>query len=152
MQSSSEALLPSGSISRRCVSCALILALIVLWSACGGGGSSAGGGNGGGGGGGSGGGGGKTTTPPAQPTNITPVNGEAYYVLNQASGLQGDLINNSVMPGDHVIQQTRSFSHLSQRWAFTALAGGTWKISSVFNGFCLDSASSGGNTWIIQNP
>src|SRR5207249_1097713 len=35
----------------------------------------------------------------------------------QASGLQGDLINNSVMPGDHVIQQTRSFSRLSQRWA-----------------------------------
>ena len=141
------------SICKRFISCILTIVVVLLWTACGGGSSSGGGGGGNGGGGnGGGGGGGKTTTPPAQPTDITPINGEVYYVVNQLSGLQGDLISNSTTPGDHVIQQTRSFSHLSQRWAFTALAGGTWKISNVFNGFCLDSASSSGNTWIVQNP
>jgi len=124
----------------------LPLILVILWTACGGGVS-----GGGGAGGGGRGGGGKTTTPPAQPTDITPINGEAYYVLNQFSGLQGDLINNSVTPGDHVIQQSRSFTNLSQRWAFTALTGGSWKISNLSNGFCLDRASSAGVTWVVQN-
>src|SRR5260370_24944533 len=101
----------------------LPLMLIVLWTGCGGGSS--------GGGGGGGGGGGKTTTPPAQPTDITPINGEAYYVLNQFSGLQGDLINNSVTHGDHVIQQSPSFTNLTQRSHFTALTGSTWRISNV---------------------
>jgi arabinogalactan endo-1,4-beta-galactosidase len=141
------------SICKRFISCILTIVVILLWTACGGGSSSGGGGGGNGrGGGNGGGGGGKTTTPPAQPTDITPINGEVYYVVNQSTGLQGDLLNNSTTTGDHVIQQTRSFSHLSQRWAFTALAGGAWKISNVFNGFCLDSAGSSGNTWIVQNP
>ena len=122
----------------------LPLLLIILWTGCGGGSS--------GGGGGGGAGGGKTTTPPAQPTDITPINGEVYYVLNQFSALQADLIGNSVNPGEHVIQQPGSFSSLSQRWAFTSLAGGTWKISNVSNGFCLDSSSSAGVTWVVQNP
>jgi arabinogalactan endo-1,4-beta-galactosidase len=121
--------------------------LVIVWTACGGGAS-----GGGGAGGGGRGGGGKTTTPPAQPTDITPINGEAYYVLNQFSGSQGDLINNSVTPGDHVIQQSRSFTNLTQRWAFTALTGSSWKISNLANGFCLDSASSAGVTWVVQNP
>src|SRR5258708_11470243 len=121
----------------------LLLLLLPLGTlACGGGSSSGGGGGDGGGGG--GGGGGKTTTPPPQPTDITPINGEVYYVLNQFSALQGDLVNNSVVAGDHVIIQTRSFSALSQRWAFTALAAGAWKISNTFNGFCQDSATSAG--------
>src|SRR5690349_1674629 len=110
------------SICKRFISCMLTIVVVLLWTACGGGSSSGGGGGGNGGAGGNGGGGGgETTTPPAQPTDITPINGEVYHILNQASGLQGDLINNSTTPGDHVIQQTRSFTNLSQRWAFTAL-------------------------------
>jgi arabinogalactan endo-1,4-beta-galactosidase len=84
--------------------------------------------------------------------DVTPIHGEVYYVLNQASGLQADLIGNSITPGDHVAQQMGSVTNLSQRWGFTALSGGNWKISNIFNGFCLDSASSLGNTWVVQNP
>ena len=126
----------------------LLLLLLTLGNlACGGGSSSgSGGGNGGGGG-----GGGKTTNPPPQPTDITPINGETYYLINQSGGLQADLINNSTTPGDHLVQESRSFSNLSQRWAFTALLGGAWKISNLWNGFCLDSAASGGVTWAVQN-
>src|ERR1700730_8585633 len=109
---------------------------------CGGSASSSGGG----------GGGGKTTTPPPQPLDITPINGEVYYVLNQSSGLEADLINNSITAGDHIVQQAGSFSNLSQRWAFTALSGGTWMIGNIVNGFCLDSLSSLGSTWVVQNP
>lgn len=124
----------------------LLLFLVTLGSlACGGGSSSGGGGGGGGGG-------GQITQPPAQPTDKTPINGETYYVLNQLSGLQADLINNSVTPGDHVIQQARSFTSRTQHWAFTALTGGHWKISNVSNGFCLDSVASSGTTWVVQNP
>lgn len=130
----------SSSGRRRYRSLPLALMLVILWTACGGGTSDGGGG------------GGKTTTPPAQPTDITPINGEVYYLLNQLSALQADLINNSVTSGDHVIIQTRSFSALSQRWAFTALTAGAWKISDSFNTFCLDSATSAGLTWVVQNP
>jgi arabinogalactan endo-1,4-beta-galactosidase len=124
------------------------LALTFLLTACGGGGAS----NSGGGGGDGGGGGGKTTNPPPQPTDITPINGEVYYVLNQLSGFEADLISNSITPGDHVIQQSRSFTGLSQRWAFTSLSGGSWKISNLSNGFCLDTAASNGTTWVVENP
>src|SRR5215469_2766056 len=80
------------------------LALAFVLTACGGGPSSnsGGGGNAGGGGGGPG---GNKTNPPPQPTDITPINGEVYYILNQLSGFEVGLISNSVAPGDHVIQQ-----------------------------------------------
>ena len=128
------------------------LGLLCFCLACGGGPSSGGNGNGGGGNGGGGGGGGKTTTPPPQPTDITPINGETYYILNQLSGQQADLINNSTTAGDHVVQQARSFTNVSQRWGFTSLSGGGWKISNLSSGFCLDSAASDGTTWAVQNP
>lgn len=128
------------------------LLICVLSASLGCGGSSPGGSESGGGGGGGGGSGGKTTNPPPQPTDITPINGEIYYALNQLTGLQADLIGNSVTRGDHVIQQARSFSSLSQRWAFTSLSAGNWKISNVSNGFCLDTAASNGMNWVVQNP
>ena len=31
---------------------------------------------------------------PSEPTDLTPLNGETYYILNQLSGLQADLNNN----------------------------------------------------------
>src|ERR1035438_9993351 len=85
-----------------------------------------------------------TPTPPSrqpsEPTDITPLNGEAYYVLNQLSGLQADLNNNSTAAGDPIVQQPPSFTNLSQRWAFTRLPGGLWRISNIRNGLCFDSA------------
>ncbi len=85
-----------------------------------------------------------TPTPPSrqpsEPTDITPLNGEAYYVLNQLSGLQADLNNNSTTAGDHIVQQQPSFTNLSQRWAFTKLPGGLWRIGNIRNGLCFDSA------------
>jgi len=127
------------------------LGLLCFCLACGGGASPGGNGNGGGGNDG-GGGGAKTTTPPPQPTDITPINGETYYLLNQLSGQQADLINNSTTAGDHVVEQSRSFTNLSQRWGLTSLSGGGWKISNLSSGFCLDTAASGGTTWAVQNP
>src|SRR5271156_3302577 len=88
---------------------------------------------------------------PAEPTDITPLNGEVYYVLNQLSGLQADLNNNSTVAGDNILQNQRSFSNLSQRWAFTKLSAGAWRISNLSNLLCLDSASIAGVTYVVQN-
>ena len=89
---------------------------------------------------------------PPQPTDITPINGEVVYLLNQLSGLQGDLNNNSTTAGDHVIEQSRSFTNTSQRWLFTKVAAGFWQINNFRNGLCLDSAVSSGVTYVVQNP
>src|SRR5437773_1062430 len=95
MQSSSETA-PAQLPSMRVLSFLLLIAMTAFGVACGGGSASSGSGGGNGGGsGGNGSGGGKTTTPPPQPTDITPINGEVYYVLNQSSGLRADLIGNS---------------------------------------------------------
>jgi arabinogalactan endo-1,4-beta-galactosidase len=83
---------------------------------------------------------------PSEPTDITPLNGETYYVLNQLSGLQADLHNNSTTDGDHIVQQQPSFTNLSQRWAFTKLPGGLWRIGNIRNGLCFDSAAISGAT------
>jgi arabinogalactan endo-1,4-beta-galactosidase len=84
---------------------------------------------------------------PAQPTDVSPIDGDVYYILNQQTGFQADLINNSKTVGDNVIQQQRSFTDLSQRWTFTKLAGGFWGISDQSSGLCFDS--SGAN--VVQN-
>lgn len=88
---------------------------------------------------------------PAEPTDITPINGEVYYALNQLSGLQADLNNDSTTARDHIVQDARSFTSLGQRWAFTKLSSGEWRISNLYNHFCLDSAASGGVTYVVQN-
>ncbi len=75
------------------------------------------------------------------PTDITPIDGEVYYVLNQLSGLQAGQGGNSAGAGGHVVEQQPSFTDLSQRWAFTFLPGGLWQISSIGNGLCFDSAA-----------
>lgn len=88
---------------------------------------------------------------PAQPTDVTPINLDIYYILNQNDGLQADLNNGSTSAGDHIIVQQRSFTSLSQRWQFTKLAGTLWQIGNTANGLCLDSASSGVTTYVVQN-
>jgi arabinogalactan endo-1,4-beta-galactosidase len=89
---------------------------------------------------------------PTEPTDVTPLNGEVYYVLNQLSGLQVDLNDNSTSAGDNLVQEPRSFTSSSQRWAFTNLSGGLLRISNIANGLCFDSAVSSGVTYVVQNP
>jgi arabinogalactan endo-1,4-beta-galactosidase len=97
-----------------------------------------------------------TVTPPSQqpsePTDVSPLNGEVYYVLNQLSGLQVDLDDDSTTAGDNLVQEPPSFTDLGQRWAFTILSGGLLRISNIANGLCLDSAVSAGVTYVVQNP
>ncbi|HUJ29714.1 MAG TPA: glycosyl hydrolase 53 family protein [Candidatus Acidoferrum sp.] len=89
---------------------------------------------------------------PPPPTDVSPLNGETYYLINQSDGLQADLNSGSTAAGDHILQQQRSFTSLSQRWALTQLTNGSWKISNIFNGLCLDASVSGQTTWSVQNP
>jgi len=90
------------------------------------------------------------TQPPA-PFDPSPINGDVYYLINQASSLQVDLNGNSTANGDNIVQNTRSFTNLSQRWAMTKAPSGNWMISNMQNGLCLDSLSAGGVTWTVQD-
>ncbi len=85
---------------------------------------------------------------PPQPVDISPNDGEVYYVVNQLSGLQVDLNSNSTTAGDHVVQQPRTFTNPSQRFVLTKLSGASWQISNVRNGLCLESAGG----FVVQNP
>jgi hypothetical protein len=91
-------------------------------------------------------------TQPPSPVDPSPINGETYYLINQLSGMQVDLNGNSTANGDSILQNTRSFSSLSQRWAMTKAPDGNWKISNIANGLCLDSAPAQGVAWTVQNP
>jgi arabinogalactan endo-1,4-beta-galactosidase len=89
---------------------------------------------------------------PAEPSDITPINLDVEYVLNQQSGMQVDLNDGSTTVGDHILEQARSFTSLTQRWLFTSLSGGFWQISNASNGLCLDTASSSaGAAYLVQN-
>jgi arabinogalactan endo-1,4-beta-galactosidase len=88
---------------------------------------------------------------PPEPTDITPVNLDVEYVINQQSGMQVDLNDNSTTAGDHILQQARSFTSLSQRWLFTNLSQGLWQISNFSNDLCFDTASGVGATYLVQN-
>jgi arabinogalactan endo-1,4-beta-galactosidase len=89
---------------------------------------------------------------PPEPVDPSPNDGEIYYLINQLSGLQMDLNNDSTTAGDNILAGTRSFTNISQRWAFTKALSGNWKISNTLNGLCVDSAVSGGITYVVQNP
>jgi len=84
-------------------------------------------------------------TQPPEPVDPSPNNGQTYYLINQASALQADL------DGDGVVQNPRSFTNLSQRWAMAKAPDGNWLISDVGSGQCLDSASAGAVTWAVQD-
>lgn len=89
---------------------------------------------------------------PAAPADLSPIDGETYYLVNQLSGLQVDLDNGSSTAGDSILLQSRSFTSLTQRWAMTRLTGGVWAIANLANGLCLDSVTSGNSTSTVQNP
>ncbi len=109
---------------------------------------------------------------PLEPVDPSPINGEMYYFINQLSGLQMDLNNSSTTPGDNILVNSRSFSSLGQRWAFTEVPGSGdclpdrpcpdrkpeferhshWVISNVLNGLCLDTAASHRASYVVQKP
>lgn len=88
---------------------------------------------------------------PAEPVDTNPINGEIYYLINQFSGLQMDLVGGSTTPGAAVVLEDRSFTSPTQRWAMTHLPGGNWAISNLFSGLCLDSATSSGSIATVEN-
>jgi arabinogalactan endo-1,4-beta-galactosidase len=89
---------------------------------------------------------------PIEPVDFSPIDGETYYLINQLSGLQVDLSNGSAAAGATVVVQNRSFTGLSQRWAFTRLSADEWAITNLASGLCLDSATTGSTTSTVQNP
>jgi len=88
---------------------------------------------------------------PVEPVDASAINGETYYLINQLSGLQVDLDGGSTSAGQPVVLETRSFTSLTQRWAFSHLPGGNWAISNISDGLCLDSSASGGSTSTVEN-
>jgi arabinogalactan endo-1,4-beta-galactosidase len=90
---------------------------------------------------------------PPEPTDSTPLDGETYYVLNQLTGQYASPDNNSLASGARIVQQSPGFSNLSQRWAFTKIVGGLWRVSNIHNGLCLDSeAASAGASPVCPQP
>src|SRR5581483_6113875 len=77
---------------------------------------------------------------PPEPVDVTPIDGEMYYVINQESGQQVDLATPKV-EGGAIVQKPRDVDP-SQRWAFNRFTDGDWRISNIKNGFCLDSHAS----------
>src|SRR4051812_40860770 len=72
------------------------------------------------------------TQPPA-PFDPRLLDGDTYYLVNQASGKQLDASAGTT---------ARSFSDLGQRWAVTKAPSGNWMISNVATGRCLDATST----------
>src|SRR4051812_5942356 len=72
------------------------------------------------------------TQPPA-PFDPSPLDGDTYYLINQASGKQLDAAAGT---------SPRSFSDLGQRWAMTKAPSGNWMISNVATGLCLEGAAT----------
>ncbi|HWS66305.1 MAG TPA: glycosyl hydrolase 53 family protein [Steroidobacteraceae bacterium] len=71
---------------------------------------------------------------PAKPVDISPNDGEIYYLVNQHSGLQAD----SSRTGEgRVNQQPRNFSSTSQRWALARSGDGRWQIENAAAELCL---------------
>jgi arabinogalactan endo-1,4-beta-galactosidase len=88
---------------------------------------------------------------PAEPVDISPINGEVYFLINQLSGMQVDLNNGPTTAGAALLQQPRSFTSLTQRWALTKISGDLWAITNVANGLCMDAATTTGSTTTVQN-
>ncbi|MBO0867220.1 MAG: RICIN domain-containing protein [Micromonosporaceae bacterium] len=84
---------------------------------------------------------------PPSPVDPAPIDGQTYYLINQASGLQAD-VGAGATAGRSVIQSTRSFTDLSQRWAMTKTRGG-WMLSNGATGLCLDAVPAGGTARVV---
>jgi arabinogalactan endo-1,4-beta-galactosidase len=72
---------------------------------------------------------------PPEPVDITPIDGEVYYLINQHSGLNADAVASD---GWHrVTQLPWSFRSSSQRWMLARADDGRWAIESVAAESCL---------------
>ncbi len=89
---------------------------------------------------------------PVEPIAPNPINGETYYLINQLSGLQADLNSVSTSAGADLVQNTRNFTALTQRWAFTLAPSGNWKISNISSGLCMDTQQTAPPIATIQQP
>jgi arabinogalactan endo-1,4-beta-galactosidase len=89
---------------------------------------------------------------PTEPTAPSPINGETYYLVDQISGLQADLNSGSAAAGADLVQNTRSFANLTQRWAFTLAPSGNWKISNISSGLCMDTQQASTPFSTVQQP
>jgi arabinogalactan endo-1,4-beta-galactosidase len=72
---------------------------------------------------------------PAQPVDVSPIDGEVYYLINQHSGLQAD----TLVSGEwgRVTQQPWNFRESSQRWMLARAGDGRWAIENVAAERCL---------------
>jgi arabinogalactan endo-1,4-beta-galactosidase len=89
---------------------------------------------------------------PAEPLDPSPINGETYYLVNQLSGFQADIQAGSSASGSYLIQNQRNLTGLTQRWAIAQMPSGNWKLSSISDGLCMDTATSGGTSKVVQQP
>jgi arabinogalactan endo-1,4-beta-galactosidase len=89
---------------------------------------------------------------PSEPVAPAPINGEMYYLVDQVSNLQADTSSGSTTAGSALIQNTRSFTSLTQRWAFTLAPSGNWKISNLSTGLCMDTEQTSTPIGTIQQP
>jgi arabinogalactan endo-1,4-beta-galactosidase len=89
---------------------------------------------------------------PAEPVAPAPINGETYYLVDQISNLQADINSGSTTAGAALIQNTRSFTSLTQRWAFTLAPSGNWKISNLSTGLCMDTQQTSTPIATVQQP
>src|ERR1700738_81562 len=72
---------------------------------------------------------------PPEPVDISPIDGEVYYLINQHSGLHADTVASD---GWHrVTQQPWNFRSSSQRWMLARADDGRWAIESVGGESCL---------------
>ena len=77
---------------------------------------------------------------PAEPIDATPQDGQAYALMNQATGLQLTAAGSSGVTG-----AARDLGSLPQRWALVRLDDGTWKLADVATGQCLSEALKPGS-------
>jgi arabinogalactan endo-1,4-beta-galactosidase len=75
---------------------------------------------------------------PAEPIDVSPNNGEIYYLVNQRNGLQADATE--AKDRGRVGVQPRSFTSATQRWALQRVESSRhWEIRNVASGLCLES-------------
>jgi len=72
---------------------------------------------------------------PARPVDVSPIDGEVYYLINQHSGLQADTLLSGEW--DRVAQQPWNFRESSQRWMLARAGDGRWAIENVAAEKCL---------------
>jgi hypothetical protein len=72
---------------------------------------------------------------PPEIVDVSPIDGDIYYLINQHSGMQAD--TSVPFAGNLASQQPRSFTNSAQRWSFARTVDNKWEIRSVPTGLCL---------------